>query len=74
LNSSVEKAFRLKARNDFVAGRAVANEQEYLAQLSHASEVAQFLRKNVIQGVLENGSDTWSAFLFSISHVTSVYA
>jgi len=57
-----------------VASHAVANEQEYLAQLSHASEVAQFLRKNVIQGVRENGSDTWSAFLFSMSHATSFYA
>ena len=56
-----------------MAGRAVANEREYLAQLSHASEVAQFLRRNLIQGVRENGSDTWSAFFFIMPQATSFY-
>lgn len=55
--------FRDKARTDFTAGRSITNEEEYTAQLSHASEVAAFLRKNLIQGVNVDGSDTWSMCL-----------
>lgn len=54
--------FRLKARNDFTAGRSITNEEEYVTQLSHAHEVAQFLRKNLVQGFNETGSDTWSKY------------
>jgi len=52
--------FRLKARNDFIGGRATAEESEYLVQLSHAFEVARFLRRNVVQGINETESDSWT--------------
>lgn len=54
--------FKLKARDDFTAGRTITDEKQYLARLTLAHEVAQFLRKNLVQGYNSNGSDTYSKF------------
>lgn len=56
--------FRDKARNDFVAGRNITSETQYNAQLEHATEVAKFLRVNLVQGVNSGENDVWSEQFF----------
>jgi len=44
-------AFRQKMRNDAVKAQATTNTEEYKRHTQFANDVAEFLRKNVIQGV-----------------------
>lgn len=64
--------FRDKARTDFVAGRSITNEEEYRGQLSHALDVAHFLKKNLIQGVNEGQNDIWSTSESTSSRLNSL--
>ncbi|GAB1517545.1 hypothetical protein RhiTH_000594 [Rhizoctonia solani] len=54
-------AFRDKVRTETVAGQQEADPVEYEARVKHAFEVADVLKKNVVQGVKEKeGEDaTW---------------
>ncbi|EJD05945.1 uncharacterized protein FOMMEDRAFT_145291 [Fomitiporia mediterranea MF3/22] len=47
----VLNAFREKVRNDFREGRSVSEESVYSARIQLGREVADVLRKNVVQGV-----------------------
>ncbi|KAG6885989.1 hypothetical protein C0993_006105 [Termitomyces sp. T159_Od127] len=47
----VLKAFRLKMRNDAIAARAIIDPETYEGQNQFQREVADVLRKNIVQGV-----------------------
>ncbi|CAE6433336.1 unnamed protein product [Rhizoctonia solani] len=52
-------AFREKVRTETVAGRQEVDPAEYEARVKHAFEVAEVLKKNVVQGVKEGeGQDS----------------
>lgn len=57
-------AFRDKVRKETVAGRQVLDPLEYEARVKHAFEVAEVLRKNVVQAVKQGqGEDAaWSEY------------
>ncbi|KAF8320943.1 hypothetical protein DL93DRAFT_2052511 [Clavulina sp. PMI_390] len=59
-DARVLNGFRDKIRADFTTGRAITSEEEYTTSLKHGKDVAEFLRKNVVQGVSEEGSDLYS--------------
>ena len=43
-------AFTLKTRGDFVAARSETDEGAYVERVKVANEIAQVLRKNLVQG------------------------
>jgi hypothetical protein len=43
-------AFAMKTRGDFVAARSETNEGAYAESVKFANEIAQVLRKNLVQG------------------------
>jgi len=47
------RAFVAKTRNDFVAARSQTDETAYAESVKFANEVAQVLRKNLVQGRLQ---------------------
>jgi len=63
-------AFRQKMRNDAVKAQALTNAKEYERHTQFANDVAEFLRKNVIQGVKaaegnQGGDGIWCKLMFT---------
>ncbi|KZM21990.1 Mitochondrial zinc maintenance protein 1, mitochondrial [Ascochyta rabiei] len=57
-DASVLTAARIEVRKNFETNRAVqTGSEEYRAQIAHASEVAKFLRENVVQGQATEGDN-----------------
>ena len=54
-------AARLEARKNFENNRGLATgSEEYNKQITHAEEVAKFLRENVVQGQAADANSTYS--------------
>lgn len=52
---------RKQARSTFLANRSLAPESpESIAAIAHAEDVAQFLRRNVVQGQKAEGDEKYS--------------
>ncbi|KAJ1310332.1 hypothetical protein OPQ81_007071 [Rhizoctonia solani] len=66
-------AFRDKVRTETIAGRQEADPVEYEARVKHAFEVAEVLRKNVVQAVKqgEGENSTWKLRMTSDTELGS---
>ncbi|KAG6831196.1 hypothetical protein H0H92_012336 [Tricholoma furcatifolium] len=57
--SATFAAFRMKMRNDAIAARAIVDPETYQGQNDFGNQVADVLRKNIVQGVkVANSTDT----------------
>lgn len=56
-------AARLEARKNFENNRGLATDsEEYASQVTHAQEVAKFLRENVVQGQAADPAGNYSTY------------
>lgn len=56
-------AARLEVRKNFENNRGLATgSEEYTKQITHAEEVAKFLRENVVQGQATDAGGNYSMF------------